>query len=288
MVDPGDPGGLTASFDETERKAEALSGRLLDLRLEADAFSRTMSRALTGAVVGGRQLDDVLKSLVLRLSDMTLKAALTPLTNGMRQQYNLQVSGGNDKVQFFVSGQTESENGIYKMPDSEVARLKEQRGVSQLPGDIMRPNALGRNSFRANVNAELRPNLFIQASSGFVNSSTRLPQNEDNANGLMVAALGGPWRQDLRDAVMVAQVDEQQAAMIAHAMDPAGNADGAADIGLPQCGAGMAPVTMHGMVFRLSEKSHGHGVREAAAPEYRPEKRMGVEICQGERRRGGS
>lgn len=125
---------------------------------------------------------------------------LTPLTNGMRQQYNLQVSGGNDKVQFFVSGQSESENGIYKMPDSEVARLTEQRGVSQLPGDIMRPNALGRNSFRANVNAELAPNLFIQASSGFVNSSTRLPQNEDNANGLMVAALGGPWRQDLRDA----------------------------------------------------------------------------------------
>lgn len=83
MVDPGDPGGLTSSFDETERKAEALSGRLLDLRLEADAFSRTMSRALTGAVVGGRQLDDVLKSLVLRLSDMTLKAALTPLTNGL-------------------------------------------------------------------------------------------------------------------------------------------------------------------------------------------------------------
>jgi phage-related minor tail protein len=83
MVDPGDPGGLAASFDETERKAEALSGRLLDLRLEADAFSRTMSRALTGAVVGGRQLDDVLKSLVLRLSDMTLKAALTPLTNGL-------------------------------------------------------------------------------------------------------------------------------------------------------------------------------------------------------------
>ncbi|MTW15174.1 phage tail tape measure protein [Rhodoplanes serenus] len=83
MVDPGDPGGLTASFDETERRAEALSGRLLDLRLEADAFSRTMSRALTGAVVGGRQLDDVLKSLVLRLSDMALKAALTPLGNGL-------------------------------------------------------------------------------------------------------------------------------------------------------------------------------------------------------------
>ncbi|MBL0939551.1 MAG: SusC/RagA family TonB-linked outer membrane protein [Gemmatimonadaceae bacterium] len=125
---------------------------------------------------------------------------LTPITTGMRQQYNGQVSGGNDKVQFFVSGQTESENGIYKMPDSEVTRLKTQRNVSELPGDIMRPNALTRNSFRANVNAELRPNLFVQVSSGYVNSDTRLPQNEDNANGLMVAALGGPWRGDQRDA----------------------------------------------------------------------------------------
>ncbi len=125
---------------------------------------------------------------------------LTPLTTGMRQQYNLQVSGGNDKVQFFVSGQNESENGIYKMPDSEVTRLKALRGVSELPGDIMRPNSLQRNSFRANVNAELLPNLFVQASSGFVSSDTRLPQNEDNANGLMVNALGGQWRGDLRDA----------------------------------------------------------------------------------------
>lgn len=125
---------------------------------------------------------------------------LTPIGTGNRQQYNAQASGGNDKVQFFVSAQTEGETGIYKMPDSEVTRLTTQRGVDALPGDIMRPNALQRNSFRANVNAELRPNLFVQVSSGYINSDLRLPQNEDNANGLMVAALGGPWRQDLRDA----------------------------------------------------------------------------------------
>lgn len=160
------------------------------------ASPNTSSICLLTAVASGActSIDSLSRGNVLNDPD------LTPLTTGMRQQYNLQVSGGNDKVQFFVSGQTESENGVYKMPDAEVVRLKEQRGVSQLPGDIMRPNALGRNSFRANVNAELRPNLFIQASSGFVNSSTRLPQNEDNANGLMVAALGGPWRGDLRDA----------------------------------------------------------------------------------------
>lgn len=125
---------------------------------------------------------------------------LTPIGTGDRQQYNLQASGGNDKVQFFVSGQTEKETGIYKMPNSEVTRLKEQRGVSELPSDIMRPNALQRNSFRANINTELRPNLFLQVSSGFINSDMRLPQNEDNSTGLMVTAIAGPWRGDLKDS----------------------------------------------------------------------------------------
>lgn len=125
---------------------------------------------------------------------------LTPIGDGSRRQYNLQASGGNDRVQFFVSGQTEGETGIYKLPDLEVTRLKERRGVTELPSSLMRPNALARNSFRANVNAELRKGLFVQASSGYVNSDLRLPQNEDNSNGLMVAALGGPWRGDLRDA----------------------------------------------------------------------------------------
>lgn len=126
--------------------------------------------------------------------------ALTPIGTGNRQQYNVQASGGNDKVQFFVSGQTEAEVGIYKMPTSEVTRLKEKRGVSALPSDIMRPNALARNSFRANVNAELRPNMFLQASSSYINSDLRLPQNEDNPEGVIVDALAGPWRGDLKDA----------------------------------------------------------------------------------------
>ena len=127
-------------------------------------------------------------------------APYTPLGTGDRRQYNLQASGGNDKVQFFVSGQTEAETGIYKMPTSEVTRLKARRGVTELPTDIMRPNALLRNSLRANVNAELRKNLFVQVSSGYVNSDTRIPQNEDNGNGLMVAALGGNYNRNLTDA----------------------------------------------------------------------------------------
>lgn len=125
---------------------------------------------------------------------------LTPIGVGSRQQYNLQASGGTDRLQFFLSGQTETETGIYKMPISEVARLKLRRGVSELPSDIMRPNALGRNSFRANLSSELRPGLFVQASSGYVNSNVRIPQFVGGGEGLMTTGIAGPWRSDLVDA----------------------------------------------------------------------------------------
>ena len=56
---------------------------------------------------------------------------------------------------------------------------------------------------------------------------------------------------DLGEAIVVAQVDEQQPAMVADAVHPARNADGGADVGFPQLGAGMAAVTVHDGRFRL-------------------------------------
>ena len=53
---------------------------------------------------------------------------------------------------------------------------------------------------------------------------------------------------DLGQAVMVAQVDEQQAAMVAHAVDPARQADVRADVGLAKGGAGVAAIAMHGVL----------------------------------------
>jgi TonB-linked SusC/RagA family outer membrane protein len=125
--------------------------------------------------------------------------SLTPMSTGSRNQYGVQISGGTDKLQFFISGETENEVGVYKMPQREVTRLLAERGVSALPGEQLRPNALARNSLRANLSAQFAPNWFVQASMGYVNSLQRLPQNNDNSDGLMVAALGGQWRQDLTD-----------------------------------------------------------------------------------------
>jgi phage-related minor tail protein len=63
--------------------ADALEPRLRDLERTANGFARAMTSAFTGAVVQGKALDDVLKSLVLRLSDMVLKSAMKPLTDSL-------------------------------------------------------------------------------------------------------------------------------------------------------------------------------------------------------------
>ena len=139
---------------------------------------------LTAVASGACKADSLSHGNVLNID------GLSPIDQGNRQQYNFQASGGTDKVQFFVSAQTEAETGTYKMPSREITRLLAFRGVSGLPSTQLRPNALARNNLRANVNAQLSSNWFLQVSSAYVNSNLRLPQNEDNSTGLMVDATG--------------------------------------------------------------------------------------------------
>lgn len=54
-----------------------------ELAKRADGFSAAITRAFAGAVSGGRDLDDVLKSLALRLSTIALDAALAPIGRGI-------------------------------------------------------------------------------------------------------------------------------------------------------------------------------------------------------------
>ncbi|MGQ0767232.1 MAG: SusC/RagA family TonB-linked outer membrane protein [Gemmatimonadota bacterium] len=115
----------------------------------------------------------------------------TVLSTGLRQQLGAQMSGGNDRVQFFASGEWENERGNYKMPQFEIDRLRQERGVSELPDEHVYPNALRRISTRTNLTAQINPKADVQVSAAYITSEQRLPQNEDNGNGLMVAALGG-------------------------------------------------------------------------------------------------
>ncbi|MDB4874469.1 MAG: hypothetical protein JWM41_915 [Gemmatimonadetes bacterium] len=124
---------------------------------------------------------------------------LTPLATGNRSQYGLQISGGADKLQFFVSGDQEHTQGPYKMPAAEINRLMAERG-SSIGADQIYPNAEKKVDLRTNLNAQLSSKLNLSVSIGYVDNDNRQPQNEDNSDGLMVAAIGGSARTDLKDA----------------------------------------------------------------------------------------
>jgi phage-related minor tail protein len=65
---------------------------LANLTLSTATFASTMSKAFSQSVSGGKQFDDVLKSLALRLSSVSVAAALTPafagITGGLHSLFN--------------------------------------------------------------------------------------------------------------------------------------------------------------------------------------------------------
>uniref|UniRef100_UPI0035662A3D SusC/RagA family TonB-linked outer membrane protein n=1 Tax=Gemmatimonas sp. TaxID=1962908 RepID=UPI0035662A3D len=154
---------------------------------------RTQRCDLVFRAAGTCSVDSVTSGNVLNID------SLSPIDLGQRGQYGAQVSGGSDKVQYFVSGEIEREDGVYKMPDLEVARLKLERGVTEIPRGQIRPQGLDRNNLRLNLTAQIAPKATLQLSSGYVNSLTRRVQNNDNSTGLMVQAMGGAWNPANRD-----------------------------------------------------------------------------------------
>ena len=71
--------------------------------------------------------------------------------------------------------------------------------------------------------------------------------------------------------------------MVAHAVDPAGQANGGAYIGLGECGTGMAAISVHHddlYLLNLLESETG-ACRSNNSHPNRAEKRMTVLICQG-------
>jgi phage-related minor tail protein len=82
--------GEALALSETLAGIEA---RTASLALSANGFASAMTRAFNQSVSGGRQFDDVLKSLVLRLSSLAVSAAFKPLAAGIAGGLN-QLFGG--------------------------------------------------------------------------------------------------------------------------------------------------------------------------------------------------
>lgn len=78
---------------DTASTLDSLALKTRDLSSGANSFARAMTSAFATSVTGGKQFDDVLKSLALRLSDLSVKLAFKPLTSALGSGINSLLSG---------------------------------------------------------------------------------------------------------------------------------------------------------------------------------------------------
>ncbi len=115
----------------------------------------------------------------------------SPIGTGQRQQYGAQVSGGNESIRYFVSGDWENELGLLRMPDAERDSLFRERGVDHLPRRQEIPNQLTKTNLRSNLGLTLSQATEFNLSSGYVHAYNLLPQTGDNLQGVVGSAMYG-------------------------------------------------------------------------------------------------
>jgi phage-related minor tail protein len=85
-------------FDSTQaadlaHELDRIEARTASLTVSVHGFAGAMSRAFNQSVVGGKQFDDVLKSLALRLSNLAVAAAFKPIASGITGGLNSLFAG---------------------------------------------------------------------------------------------------------------------------------------------------------------------------------------------------
>jgi lambda family phage tail tape measure protein len=77
----------------TSSTLDNLSLKTKDLTASAGGFARAMTQAFSASVTGGKQFDDVLKSLALRISDLAVRLAFKPLEKSLTTGISSLLSG---------------------------------------------------------------------------------------------------------------------------------------------------------------------------------------------------
>lgn len=83
-----DTGSATSAANDLSTTVDGLTSKTDSLGISAGAFAKSMAKAFTDATTGGKQFDDVLKSLALRLSNMAVTQAFKPLATDISKGLN--------------------------------------------------------------------------------------------------------------------------------------------------------------------------------------------------------
>jgi TonB-linked SusC/RagA family outer membrane protein len=116
-------------------------------------------------------LDNQVRGICTPKADSLLNilplALASPFRNGWREQYGTNVNGGSEVTQYYMGSDFEREEGVYAV------------------------NWLQKANVRANVNAQVRPNLQLSLNGGYTGSRLRLPQNDNDVLGAISGSLIG-------------------------------------------------------------------------------------------------
>jgi phage-related minor tail protein len=106
MADEFDDFVLTDRVDGLDRSMRTIDRSMRDINRSAGQFGRALSDAFAQGVTGSRGLDDVLKSLYLRISDIALRLAFKPVENASTAGFSGLYAGGAGAgpIQPFASG----------------------------------------------------------------------------------------------------------------------------------------------------------------------------------------
>jgi TonB-linked SusC/RagA family outer membrane protein len=96
----------------------------------------------------------------------------SPFRTGSQRNLGLTVSGGNDRTQYYISGETQNQDGIYKN------------------------NFLDQINLRTNLSAQLRSNLDVSVKTGYVHNKVEIPYNDNAVEGFVSAGVLGDWVDD--------------------------------------------------------------------------------------------
>ncbi len=91
----------------------------------------------------------------------------SPFQTGQRRKLGMSASGGSEAVTYYLSGDLEGEDGIYQFDLS----------------------TLDRKSVRANIRSNFSSALDATVSVGYTNTEVRLPENDNNAFGVVSGSL---------------------------------------------------------------------------------------------------
>jgi TonB-linked SusC/RagA family outer membrane protein len=113
----------------------------------------------------------------------------TPIGTGNRYQVGANLSAGTETVRYFVSGEHEDETGVLELPPFEVRRLNAEK--APIRDWTKRPNALGRNTARMNVNGSVGSKLDLALNVGYINLNQRYTLESNATAGIGSQAFGG-------------------------------------------------------------------------------------------------